>query len=85
MSTKTKQTTPDKSPASQGKKQDQAFAFNKQNYQLTIASVVIIFLGFYLMAGKEDIFSTTKLTVAPIVIVIGFVVGIFAIMKKPKD
>lgn len=85
MSTKTKQTTPDKSAASQGKKQDQAFAFNKQNYQLTIASVVIIFLGFYLMAGKEDIFSTTKLTVAPIVIVIGFVVGIFAIMKKPKD
>jgi hypothetical protein len=37
------------------------------------------------MAGKEDIFSTTKLTIAPIVVMIGFVIEFFAIMRNPKD
>jgi hypothetical protein len=34
------------------------------------------------MSGTEDIFSTTKLTVAPILVMIGFVIEIFAIMRK---
>ena len=50
-----------------------------------IAGVVVLIIGFTLMAGKEDIFSTTKLTVAPIVVVIGFIIEFFAIMRKPKD
>ncbi|MFT4682163.1 MAG: putative membrane protein YqhA, partial [Flavobacteriales bacterium] len=34
---------------------------------------------------SEEIFSTRRITVAPIVILLGFAVEIFAIMKKPKD
>jgi hypothetical protein len=34
------------------------------------------------MSGTEEIFSTTKLTVAPILVMIGFVIEIFAIMRK---
>jgi hypothetical protein len=36
------------------------------------------------MSGTEDIFNTTKLTVAPIVVVIGFIIEVFAIMHRPK-
>ena len=82
---KSKQATTDKSNAPQAKKAEQSFAFNKQNYILTIASVIAILVGFVLMAGKEDIFSTTKLTVAPMVVMGGFLLGVYAIMKKPRD
>ena len=61
---------------------------------LLIAGSVLIVIGFFLMAGggsddptvfSEEIFSTRRITVAPIVILLGFAVEIYAIMKKPKD
>lgn len=58
--------------------------FGRENYLLMIASVVFIVVGFSLMAGSEDIFSTTKITVAPITVLIGFVIGVFAIFFKKK-
>ena len=70
------------------------FAFGKENYMLVLAGLALIALGFFLMAGggsedpnvfSEEIFSTRRITVAPIVILLGFAVEIFAIMKKPKD
>lgn len=70
------------------------FAFRKINYQLMLACVVLILLGFVLMSGggSEDpnvfnyeMFNTRRLTVAPLVILAGFLVGIYAIMKKPRD
>ena len=66
-------------------KENHTFVFNKDNYTLMIIGVVVLIIGFFLMAGKEDIFSTTKLTVAPFVVVIGFIIEFFAIMRKPKD
>jgi len=66
-------------------KDNHTFAFNKENYMIMIAGVIVIIIGFTLMAGKEDIFSTTKLTIAPIVVMIGFVIEFFAIMRNPKD
>lgn len=66
-------------------KSDQSFAFGKENYMLMAAGIVIVAIGFMLMAGKEEIFSTTKLTIAPIIVVIGFVIELVAIMRKPKD
>ena len=59
------------------------YAFGKQNYQLMIIGLVIIAIGFILMSGTEDIFSTTKMTVAPIVVVCGFAFEVYAILKKP--
>jgi hypothetical protein len=59
-----------------------SYAFGKQNYQLMIIGLVIITIGFILMSGTEDIFSTTKLTIAPIVVVFGFAFEIYAILKK---
>ncbi|MCU0441645.1 MAG: DUF3098 domain-containing protein [Bacteroidia bacterium] len=62
-----------------------SFAFGKENYVLMLVGLVVIVLGFWLMAGKEDIFSTTKLTIAPILVLTGFAIELFAIMRKVRD
>ena len=70
------------------------FPFGRENYILMLAGIGLIFLGFIFMAGggSEDpsvwdpsIFSPMRITVAPIVVMAGFVVEIFAIVKKAKD
>lgn len=67
------------------KPQNLSFAFGKENYMLMLIGLVIIIIGFFLMAGSEDIFSSTKLTVAPILVLGGFAFEVFAIMRKSKD
>ena len=53
-----------------------------------------ILVGFMLMVGggsddpakfRPEIFSFRRLTLSPILILIGYVIEIFAIMKRPKD
>jgi hypothetical protein len=65
------------------------FAFSKINYILVAISVVLIIVGFALMAGtpsttefNPDVFSFRRITLAPIVCMIGFFGMIVAIMKK---
>jgi len=60
-------------------------AFQKINYQLFAASVLVVLLGFILMMGTEDIYSFTKITLAPLVVVLGFALGFVAILYKPKN
>ena len=75
-------------------KQTNDFVFKKDNYIWLIVSIALIVLGFILMSGggssdpakfSEEIFSTTRITVAPIIVLTGFTIGFFAIMKKPKE
>ncbi|MDP4281094.1 MAG: DUF3098 domain-containing protein [Bacteroidota bacterium] len=70
------------------------FAFGKENYRLLLIGLVFIVAGFLLMIGggskdpnvfNPDIFSFRRITLAPILILAGYVIEIFAIMKKPKD
>jgi len=61
------------------------FVFGKLNYQLLLLSIAIVIIGFILMAGKTDIYSFTKITLAPIVVVAGFALGIVAILKNPTN
>lgn len=67
--------------------------FGKQNYQILIGGIVLIILGYLLMigGGSEDpnvfnpaIFDTQRITVAPMVCLLGFVIVIVAIMWRPK-
>ena len=58
------------------------FVFEKQNYVLMIASIAIVIIGFLLMSGETDIYSFRKIVLAPIVVIGGFAVGFFAILKK---
>ncbi|MCQ2249946.1 MAG: DUF3098 domain-containing protein [Bacteroidales bacterium] len=71
-----------------------SFAFSKENYKLVLIGLGIIILGFILMAGggsddpnvfDESIFSFTRITLAPIVVLLGFGFEVYAIMKKPKS
>ena len=61
--------------------------FGKKNYQLMIIGVVVIALGFVLMAldGQDFGFGFLGLTLGPIVVMLGFVIEFFAILHKPKD
>ncbi|MBH07812.1 MAG: hypothetical protein CMP71_01765 [Flavobacteriales bacterium] len=70
------------------------FAFKKKNFILLITGVLFIATGLILMSGgaSEDpevfnyeIFNFRRLTLAPILITIGFIIEIFAIMLKFKD
>ena len=69
------------------------FALGKENYKLMAIGFVVIVIGFILVSGggsddpnvfSEDIFNFRRLTIAPIVLLAGFVFEIYAIMKKPK-
>ena len=60
------------------------FIFDKGNYRLLIISIAIVVFGFILMSGKTDIYSTTKIVIAPLVVLAGFALGFFAIFKKPE-
>lgn len=69
------------------------FTFGKKNYQLLIAGVIVMAIGFVLMSGggsddpnvfSDAIFNTQRLTIAPILILTGLVIEIFAIFYKPK-
>lgn len=59
--------------------------FGKKNYQLMIIGIVILVLGFIIMSmeSNQHGFGFLGLTLGPIVVVAGFVVGIFAILHKP--
>jgi hypothetical protein len=75
-------------------KANHRFAFQKVNFQWLLIGLAINFLGFILMIGGEspdpakfdakELFSPVRITLAPILVVIGYLVIIYAIMKKPK-
>jgi hypothetical protein len=75
-------------------KESADFAFGKLNYTLMLSGIGLILLGFILMAGggskdpaifSDEIFSARRITIAPILVLSGFVLEIFAIVKKSKD
>lgn len=70
------------------------FAFGKENYRLMLIGLVFIIVGFLLMIGggsddpkvfNPEIFSFRRLTLSPILILTGYAIELFAIMKKPKN
>ena len=68
--------------------------FSKDNYMWMLAGVVVIAIGMFLLAGgksedptvfdAKEVYSNTRITVAPILILAGLVIEIFAIFRKPK-
>ena len=67
--------------------------FGKKNYQIMFVGLAFIIVGFVLMSGGDtgdetsfnpEIFNFQRITLAPILILKGFVIEIFAIMYKPK-
>ncbi len=74
-------------------KHTRIFLFSKRNYVLLLIGLGLIGLGFILMIGggsddpnvfSDDLFSFRRITLAPILILAGYIVEIFAIMSRPK-
>jgi len=69
--------------------------FGKENFLWMLVGLAVIALGFFIMAGGKspdpkvfndsEVYSTTRITIAPILIIGGLLIEIFAIMKKPKQ
>ncbi len=76
-------------------KKEFTLLFDKENYIWMIGGIALIFIGFMLMSGGKsanphefnyaEIYSFRRITLAPIVVLLGFAVEVYAIMKKPKD
>ena len=68
------------------------FAFGRMNFILLAISMIIVVIGFILMAGdgstdqayNPDIFSVRRIKVAPLVCLFGFVSMIYAVVHKNK-
>lgn len=70
------------------------FALGPENYKLLAIGFAIIVAGFLLMLGgrsedpkvfSEKIFSFRRITLAPVVVLAGFIFEIWAIMKRPRN
>lgn len=78
----------DKTPAGEN------VLFTKDNYKWMLIGLVVIALGMVLMAGgksadpnvfnEQEIYGFRRITLAPILIIGGFIIEIYAIMKKHK-
>ncbi|MDD4149465.1 MAG: DUF3098 domain-containing protein [Bacteroidales bacterium] len=69
------------------------FVLEKKNYILIGVGFLLLIIGFILLSGGKssdpavynpEIFSFRRITLAPIVILLGFITEIFAIVWKPK-
>ncbi len=68
--------------------------FTKENYKWMLAGAIVVALGMILLSGGKNtdpnqfdpnlVYSTTRITIAPILIVAGLLIEIYAIFKKPK-
>ena len=69
------------------------YLFNKRRYRFLILSIFIIGVGFLLMSGGEstdpdifnnEIYNFRRIRLAPLMVVLGFVLCIFSILYKDK-
>lgn len=68
--------------------------FEKENYKWMLIGAAVMAIGFFLMAGGKsedpnvfnpnEVYSTVRITIAPILILTGFVIEIMAIFRQPK-
>lgn len=71
------------------------FSFSKKNYLFILGGVGLVILGFLLMVGGgskdpavfsgDELFSSRRITIAPLLVIAGYVVVIFGIMRKPEN
>ena len=68
--------------------------FTKENYKWMLIGFIVIIIGLLLMIGgkspdpnqfhRDEVYSFRRITLAPIVILAGFVIEIYAIFRKPR-
>ena len=68
--------------------------FNRQNYMWMASGAVVVIVALLLMAGGKspdpnvfdykEVYSTRRITLAPILLMLGLIIEMYAIMRKPK-
>ena len=75
------------------KKQEKKLLFGSINYKIMLFGIFFMVLGFLLMSGggsddpnvfSDDIFSFQRIRLAPILIVTGYIIQVYAILKSPE-
>jgi len=83
-----------KKPEVKKDKENLTFVFTRENYKIMFIGLGLLALGFLLMIGggsdtitkfEPSIFDFQRITLAPILILAGYGVEIYAIMKLPKE
>lgn len=73
--------------------ENQTFVFERKNYMMLISGIVLMVIGYILMSGggsddpnvfNPEIFSFRRIVLAPIFILAGLLIEVFAIMVKGK-
>ncbi len=71
----------------------QTFIFERKNYLMVVAGIVLMIIGYLFMMGggsanpeefNPEIFSAGRIIIAPILIIAGLLLEVFAIMTKGK-
>ena len=82
-----------KNEVKSNEKERKPMPFGRENYKWVLIGLAFLLVGFLLMIGggsdnpnvfNEGMFNFRRLTLAPILILIGFGVQFYAIMKRPK-
>jgi uncharacterized membrane protein len=70
------------------------FVFGKDNKMFIIGGFVVTLIGFLLMMGggsedpnvfnADELFSPIRITVAPFLVILGYLIVLYGIMKKRK-
>ena len=75
-------------------REEKGFVFEKRNYMIMLIGMAFLAIGYLMMigGGSEDpeifnpeIFSSRRIVLAPIMILIGFGIEVYAIMYRPKQ
>ena len=75
-------------------KKKKEFLFDTNRYKLLIISILVIGIGFLLMSGgasvnpevfNDEIYNFRRIRLAPLIVILGFIICIFTILKKSKN
>lgn len=91
---KTKQTTVIEKQPAVVNRTAAAPIFSRENLWLMIAGAVVMLIGYLLMSGGRsadpnvfnpgEVYSTRRITIAPILILLGLAIEIYALFREPK-
>jgi len=69
-------------------------ALTRENFKYIIVGCVVVIIGFALMSGggtedptqfnEDELFSFRRITLAPFLVMVGYGVVLFGILKRPK-
>lgn len=75
------------------KEKEQETVLSKKNYIILMIGSILIIAGYILMSGEgstlaaynPDIFSGTRIRIAPLLCLLGYLLNVFGILYRPRQ